>query len=98
MEIQFHPKAAAELDDAISFYNECEPQLGDEFAVEVEGALGAIAAFPAASPNYRRDTRRAVLDRFPFGIVYSATDDMIIVFAVMHFGRHPDYWLDRRHE
>ncbi len=96
MRVQFHPKAAAELDDAISFYNHREPELGDVFAAAVLDALDAIVKFPEASPNYRRGTRRAVLERFPFGIVYSAVDEGIVVYAVMHFGRHPDYWLNRR--
>jgi hypothetical protein len=35
------------------------------------------------------------LKRFPFGILYVATVDEIVVLAVMHLRRRPGYWQGR---
>jgi hypothetical protein len=33
-----------------------------------------------------------VLRRFPFSILYIVEDDRVIVVAIMHHHRRPDYW------
>ena len=33
--------------------------------------------------------------RFPFGILYRVDPDEIVILAVMHLARQPDYWRDR---
>ena len=40
-------------------------------------------------------TRRYVITRFPYGIVYQIRANEILVVAVMHLKRQPDYWIDR---
>ncbi|MEI9897557.1 MAG: hypothetical protein WDN28_27800 [Chthoniobacter sp.] len=32
---------------------------------------------------------------FPFGIVYACRDEQILVLAIMHLKREPDYWVGR---
>jgi hypothetical protein len=39
--------------------------------------------------------RRAVLSRFPYGLVYGQKPDSIVVVAVAHLHREPRYWIDR---
>ena len=39
MSFRFHPDAEAELFEAIQYYEDVEPGLGQEFAVEVRRAL-----------------------------------------------------------
>ena len=40
-------------------------------------------------------TRRCLTNRFPFGIVYTLKDGTIVIVAVMHLNREPDYWKKR---
>lgn len=42
------------------------------------------------------DRRVAVLDRFPFTLPYQITDDSIVILALAHTSRRPDYWARRR--
>ena len=44
--------------------------LGGEFIDEVEQALEKIAGDPAKYRVLYRDTRRTILQRFPFGVFY----------------------------
>lgn len=44
------------------------------------------------------DVRRCLVNRFPFGVIYSVEQGEIFILAVMHLRRHPDYWKDRLQE
>jgi plasmid stabilization system protein ParE len=40
-------------------------------------------------------TRRYLVHRFPYGVVYRVSRQIIQIIAVMHLRRHPDYWRGR---
>ncbi|HIP58812.1 MAG TPA: hypothetical protein EYH01_00115 [Campylobacterales bacterium] len=42
-----------------------------------------------------KSTRRCLVNRFPFGLVYRIEGDTIVIVAVMHLSRKPDYWYSR---
>jgi len=88
--------ARQEFDAAIAYYNSREPQLGSEFAEEVEAAISRMLQFPLAAPVFRRDTRRILVDRFPYGIIYRVQSDTITIVAIMHLSRNPEYWTRRK--
>ena len=69
--------------------------LGTEFLAEVERTTATIVSHPKAASKVKKDIRRRLLKRFPFGILYVATIDEIVVLAVMHLRRRPGYWQDR---
>jgi hypothetical protein len=69
--------------------------LGDEFLVEVFHAIDRIKNFPQAWHLFTDTTRRCLLRRFPYGIVYQILDSEILVIAVANLHRNPDYWKDR---
>ena len=91
----FHPQAVKELLDAIDQYENYEPGLGTDFAIEVHSAIENIQSFPMAWPIIAGDIRRCQLRRFPYGILYSLENDVIYILAVMHLHRDPEYWKDR---
>jgi len=41
------------------------------------------------------DIRRALVHRFPYGILYVPEQNQILIIAVMHLHRQPGYWQDR---
>jgi toxin ParE1/3/4 len=43
----------------------------------------------------RNFTRRLVMRRFPFSVVYLDDPDLITIIAVAHSKRKPGYWKDR---
>ena len=95
MKIQFHPEAEAEFVQAIDYYEEREPGLGHDFAVEVYTAIERTMAYPKAWPCIDEDIRRSLVRRFPFGILYTEENNSLFVLAVMHLHREPDYWKSR---
>ena len=50
---------------------------------------------PSLNPPHLYGTQRAVLDRYPFSIVYRELLHEIQVIAVAHAKRHPGYWRGR---
>jgi len=95
MTFSFHPEAEAEFNDSIEYYEACEQRLGYDFSIEVFDCIQKIVNFPTAWPLIEEDIRRCLVNRFPFGIIYSMEQTGVLVLAVMHLSRHPDYWKNR---
>jgi toxin ParE2 len=95
MRVRFLEAAHHELDDAIEYYNAEVPELGQAFLLEMLAALEHIRQFPNGWHPLSESTRRCRLRRFPYGVVYAATADEIIVIALAHLHRKPDYWQKR---
>jgi len=87
--------AEIELDEAIRWYDAQALGLGDAFLVEVLAAVHRITRYPRAWHVLRDGVRRCRLTRFPYGLIYTVDDNDILVLAVAHLHRQPDYWRDR---
>jgi toxin ParE1/3/4 len=89
--------AAARLEflAEVIYYNKAQPGLGERFALAVEEAVVRILAFPMSGPTAAANTRRAVVKGFPFALVYRPEADGIVIFALAHHARRPNYWKSR---
>ena len=96
MSYVFHPDAEVELNLAIEWYEAREPGLGLDFAAQVYAAIQRALAFPLAWQEMGGDIRRALVHRFPYGVLYVPERDRVLIIAVMHLHRQPDYWQDRK--
>ncbi len=94
-EPRLHPDTAEEIRAAWAWYESQAAGLGDDFLADPDAAMQAIGAFPETWPRFRAGTRRYLLRRFPFSVIYHARGDRLLVLAVMHHRRQPDYWLSR---
>jgi len=91
----FHPEAEAEFLEAIDYYEECAPGLGEDLSLEVYYTVQNILSYSNAWPILKDDVRRCFTNRFPYAVLYSIEADVIYILAVMHLHRHPDYWKER---
>ncbi len=94
--LDVHPEAVAEIRAAHLRYAEHSAETSEPFFAEVEAGLERIAQLPETWPSYLHGTRRFLLRRFPFSIVYRVTDETIGVYALAHAKRRPGYWKSRR--
>ena len=92
----FHPEADAELDEAAFSYESRVRGLGKSFVSEVDRTISFIRQFPDAGSPSGRAARRALVDRFPYSIVYRHTADAVVIVAVAHGRRRPGYWRRRK--
>lgn len=95
MTFSFHPLAEQELDKAVKYYEECRIGLGLEFAEEVYAAIARIIAYPKAWTQLSKHTRRCLVNRFPFGVIFQVKDTTLRVIAVANLNRRPEYWKKR---
>jgi len=93
--LQFDPAARAELRAASRWYEQRRPGLGPEFARAVSRTILRIRQLPRSAPLTVAGARRARVERFPFGVVYLLHEDALIVIAIAHEHRTPDYWKRR---
>jgi len=97
MKLSFHPAAESELDLAIDYYEDCQPGLGNDFSLEVLTGIQAIVEYPRGWPTIDDDVRRCLVNRFPFGIVYSIEEnDEIFILSIMHLRQNPKHWKKRK--
>ena len=96
MTILFHELAQVELNNAAEEYESHHTLLGREFVATVERGLERLSAFPESGTPYVAGTRRLVLGRFPYSVVYFRENDSIIIVAIAHHRRMPGYWSGRR--
>ena len=94
-EVQLRPEAEQDLSDAAAWYEEQRQGLGHEFLDEILAILLIIAETPSLYPSVYRNTRRAIIHRFPFGVYYRVEDTTIVVIAIMHGSRNPRRWKSR---
>lgn len=95
MKIRFLAPAQREVDDAVAWYREQFDHLGQEFLDQLDRAVRRVVAFPLSCQEMGAGLRRCLLARFPYGLIYGLEDSTLIIVAVAHLHRKPNYWSDR---
>ena len=95
MQIRFLKIAREELKDAAKYYDLEFQGLGTHFKQDVKKSTQRISEFPKASSIERGEIRKYLLHRFPYKLLYSIEKDHILIIAVAHQHRNPEYWIKR---
>jgi plasmid stabilization system protein ParE len=96
--IELLPEAVAEAAAARDWYAQRSQNAAAAFLAELDTACERIVEAPKRYPAHVAGTRRYLMRRFPFHVVYRTPpepDGMIQVIAVAHGHRRPGYWGDR---
>jgi plasmid stabilization system protein ParE len=95
MKIRFLTIAEIEVDEAVSWYQKQTEDQDLNFLDELVRALRVIAAYPLIAAEIEPDIRIFFLNRFPYSLIYGIEGDGIVVIALAHQKREPEYWADR---
>jgi plasmid stabilization system protein ParE len=89
--VSFHPKASKEFREAFHWYENELLGLGFRFQEAIDNQLNNIVNNPFLYPKKRGNHREAVVETFPYLIVFKllAQDNIIFVTAVFHTSRNP---------
>jgi toxin ParE1/3/4 len=93
-----HADAERELMEAAEFYEKRVEGLGLDFLEEFDAAKLAIRTSPQLWSPSRHGTRRYLMHRFPYSVIYLILPDHIWIVAVAHTSRRPFYWKERLKE
>lgn len=95
MTFRFLPPAEAELIEGISYYSGITAELGLRFEQAVADAVRGAVAHPERGAPRSKSTRRWLVKGFPFGVIYRANEAEVLIVAVAHERKQPEYWVPR---
>ncbi len=65
------------------------------FLEAISRAIDRVSQSPGRWPRHLYDTRRYVLHKFPYSIIYIEILGGVKVIAIAHASRRPGYWKSR---
>jgi plasmid stabilization system protein ParE len=95
MNIRFLEPARNELDDAVDWYEMEQSGLGQRFLAEIRSVLKRITVFPDSCTAISPGLRRCLTRKFPYMLVYGIEEGTVVIVAVAHMHRAPQYWKGR---
>lgn len=93
MKVSFTQIAKRELEDSVRYYEFEYYGLGKKFKNEVRKAVKRIVDYPRAWSVECGEVRKCLLYKLPYKLLYSIEPDHILIIAVAHQHRKPDYWV-----
>lgn len=93
MQLVFRPEAERELLEAQAWYEQRSPGLGFEFARAVESAVARALRMPLAFPRVEAEFRHVVTRKFPYSVIYHASESELVVVSLFHHRREPGSWV-----
>lgn len=85
-------EAKVELFEAVGYYEDKSKGLGLDLLNEIKSAVEIIRRFPECCALRKNETRRYLINRFPYLIIYTYYKNHIWVIAFAHCKRKPEYW------
>ena len=92
MKLRFLPAAREELDSAASYLHDRVAGLGNEFLDDAEKTGELVCQFSQIGRRLDSMHREIPLQRFAYKLIYRIRDGEVIIVAVAHKRRRPDYW------
>jgi plasmid stabilization system protein ParE len=93
--VRYHEAAEEELLNEIGYLELRAQGLGRRFFAEVRRAERLIAQFPESAEEIRPGIRKRLLRKFRYSLIYSVEQDGLLILAVAHQSRRPEYWVGR---
>ena len=87
--IVIQPGAEDDIDDAYNWYEDRQGGLGELFLKELAQFYKKLELNPEIFSKATKHYRQAILNRFPFVIVYEITKTEVHVYSVFHTSRNP---------
>jgi plasmid stabilization system protein ParE len=84
-----------EAEAATEWYRQRSIRAATMFLDELDRAVDRIGEHPRQFPEFAFGTRKMVLRKFPYVVVFRETAAGVEILAVAHGRRRPGYWRDR---
>jgi len=95
VKIEIHELAVQEFDDAIEWYEIQFPGLGARFRKEVVTQIRKAAKNPTWYLREEENIYKVYIPKFPYKVLYTSSENKIIVWSIAHLHRKPWYWQSR---
>ena len=95
MNIIFIEKAKLEFEDHVLYYELENSELGDLLKNEIKRILNILIKYPKIGSNEKYGLKSLLLHKFPLKLIYSIENANILILAIAHQQRDPEYWTNR---
>jgi plasmid stabilization system protein ParE len=95
MTLSFLPEASAEMYEGAKYYESKQDGLGWRFRSEILEVCGLIVKQPLLWRERPGGYRRVNCPVFPYYLAYFIRNDEVLIAAVAHGHRLPEYWKER---
>src|SRR5665213_1877927 len=95
MNYEFLAEARDEFEAAAQYYDSCEEGLGMRFANEVSHVIERLVADPFLWRERVGGYRRVNCPVFPYYVAYFIRKETILIAAIAHGHRKPNFWMRR---
>jgi plasmid stabilization system protein ParE len=95
MTLAYTANAEEHLLDAVRWYDQQSPHLGERFHAAVREREALLKLFPQHGERHEGTIRRVKVRSFPYFLLYDTRPGMIVVVAVVHGARGPRAWKQR---
>ena len=89
------PEAENDLSKTFRWYENKRKGLGYDFLLQIDAGLRFIERDPFSFRERYKGTRRYIIKRFPYTIIYFIEGAKVIVLGVVHGGRDPE-WVKKK--
>ena len=94
----FLPEVSREVETAFHWYERQRVGLGLEFLLAFDALIERVRRLPEGHRVVALRTRKALLRRFPYLVLYVVEPDYLLITAVFDGRRDPRRWSDRVRE
>jgi toxin ParE2 len=92
---RFLKPAEVEVDDAVTYFDEQRPGLGDRFEQDLLATVNFVIEHPLSGKRISESVRKFGLRTFHYNVIYVIDELDIVIIAVAHHRRRPGYWQSR---
>lgn len=94
--LRLSARAVREVGEAYEWYEAQSQGLGSEYEAAFELQLRRLEQAPLLYAEVLPGVRRTLLPRFPYGVFFTVSGDLVYILAVIHNARNPARWPSRQ--
>ena len=87
--VVIRPETENDLKEAFLWYEDKRKGLGYDFLLQIDAGIKLIERNQKTYPAEYKGTRKLLIKRFPYKIIYLLKEEKIIILAVLHGKRRP---------
>ena len=93
--VRFLDAAWTEMVEAAKYYNSKSLGLGTDFLDALQRTVESIGENPLLGEVAHKSIRRKLVTQWPYSVLYQVEQGELIIYAIMHHRRSPNYWHER---
>ena len=87
LDVIFSERAELDLNEIADWYKNIRAGLEQEFLICIEAEVELIRKKPLIYKEFYKNVRKAIINKFPYGIYYLIEEERILLISISHHKR-----------